>query len=130
MKKYNIKPVPAPRMTQSDKWKKRPCVTRYFNFRDKINATDIVINKGGTVIIFDIAMPKSWSKKKKAEMLHQPHNQKPDTDNLSKAILDALFIEDKEVYNFIPYKFWSDEDAIYIEQTRPKTRDELIKTGD
>ena len=127
MKKYNIKPVPAPRMTQRDKWAKRPCVTKYFKFRDKINTTDLTVNKAGTVIIFAIAMPKSWSKKKKAEMLHKPHNQKPDVDNLSKSILDALFIEDKEVYNIIPYKFWSDEDAIYTEHTEPKTWSDLIK---
>jgi Holliday junction resolvase RusA-like endonuclease len=127
MKKYDIKPVPAPRMTQRDKWAKRPCVTRYFNFRDEVNSTDLSINKGGTIIIFDIEMPKSWSKKKRDEKRHQPHDQKPDIDNLCKSLLDALFIEDKEIYNIIPYKFWADKNAIHIEHTQSKAREDLIK---
>ncbi|HHE6457291.1 TPA: RusA family crossover junction endodeoxyribonuclease, partial [Proteus mirabilis] len=34
MKVFNIEPVPKPRMTQADKWKKRPPVLKYFAFKD------------------------------------------------------------------------------------------------
>lgn len=34
--------------------------------------------------------PKSWSKKKTAELINRPHTQRPDLDNCAKAILDAL----------------------------------------
>lgn len=44
------------------------------------------------------AMPKSWTKKKRAEMLYRPHAQKPDFDNVQKAIADGglnnIVIED------------------------------------
>lgn len=38
IKVYNITPIPKPRMTRSDKWKKRPAVVRYFEYKDKIRA--------------------------------------------------------------------------------------------
>jgi len=40
---YNINPVPKPRMTQSDKWKKRPPVLRYFAFKDECRIHDVEI---------------------------------------------------------------------------------------
>jgi len=126
MKKYNILPIPAPRMTQRDKWAKRPCVVKYFNFRNELNKTDISVNKGGTVLVFAMPIPKSKSKKKRLEMLHKPHDQKPDIDNLTKSVLDALFIEDKEVYNITAYKFWSEEPAIYVEHEKPKLWEEVV----
>jgi len=36
MKTFNVTPIGKPRMTQSDRWKKRDCVVRYFNFKDEI----------------------------------------------------------------------------------------------
>jgi Holliday junction resolvase RusA-like endonuclease len=53
---------------------------------------------------------KSWSKKKTAEHLHRPHLQKPDLDNLAKAILDGLnriaFADDAQVFEITARKVW------------------------
>ena len=71
---YNITPVAKPRMTRSDKWKKRPCVMRYWEFCDKVQGNNIRI-KSGDRIIFHVPMPKSWSKRKRDEMNGSPHKQ-------------------------------------------------------
>ena len=56
------------------------------------------------------APAKSWSKKKIAEHLHRPHLQKPDLDNVAKAILDGLnriaFADDAQVFEFSARKVW------------------------
>jgi Holliday junction resolvase RusA-like endonuclease len=39
---------------------------------------------------FWLSMPASWSKKKQAAHLWKAHAQKPDIDNLTKAVMDAM----------------------------------------
>ena len=55
-------------------------------------------------------VPASLSKKKAAERLHRPHTQKPDTDNLAKAIADGLnriaWADDSQVYELAVRKVW------------------------
>ena len=116
MSEYLITPVPAPRMTRSDKWAKRPCVMRYFAFRDEVKLRKVTIEPFGSHIIFYLPMPKSWSRKKKAKMLGMPHQQTPDTDNLGKAILDAVFGDDSHVYDIRFSKYWSDIGKIEIKE--------------
>ena len=106
-KSYLIKPVPAPRMTRSDRWKKRDCVMRYFAFRDEVKRLEIIVENGDT-ITFHVPMPKSWTNKKRAKMLHMPHQQRPDVDNLCKALLDSIFEEDSHIYDIRIRKFWTD----------------------
>ena len=43
------------------------------------------------VMLFQIKMPVSWSKKKKDSLRGKPMQSRPDIDNLVKAILDSLF---------------------------------------
>lgn len=111
MIRLNVPPTAKPRMTHSDKWKQRPVVLRYREFKDKIN---IEANLAGFRIgdafrvIFLISMPQSWSKCKRQDMNGQPHQQKPDTDNLTKAVKDALINEDSTVWNEHAMKFWTD----------------------
>ena len=54
--------------------------------------------------------PVSWSKKKTAAHLHRPHTQKPDLDNIAKAICDGLnriaFADDGQVYELTVRKVW------------------------
>jgi Holliday junction resolvase RusA-like endonuclease len=54
--------------------------------------------------------PKSWSKKKTAEHLSRPHTQKPDGDNIAKAIKDALngtaYHDDAQVSDLHVRKLW------------------------
>ena len=101
-----IDPVPKPRMTQRDKWAKRPSVLRYRDFCDKLRQHNAILNASGSEIIFVIPMPKSWSEKKKAEMAHKPHQQRPDIDNLVKAVLDALHDEDCHIWSITATKIW------------------------
>ena len=104
--KYNIHPVPKPRMTQRDKWMQRPAVMQYWKFKDDVR--DAGIELGEVVdVVFHVPMPKSWSKNKKLEMLHQPHQQKPDIDNYLKALLDAVLDDDSHVFHVTASKYWA-----------------------
>lgn len=112
-KQYNITAVPKPRMTQSDKWKKRPCVVRYFEYKDQLRELGCDLSDRFEVIFY-MPMPKSWSKKKKKEMYAKPHQQKPDLDNLVKGLKDAVLDDDSTVYQTHAKKYWSYEGFIKI----------------
>lgn len=114
---YKITPVPAPRMTQSDKWKKRECVLRYFAFRDEVRFKRVTIPDAGAHVTFTMPMPKSWSEAKKERMNHTPHQQTPDVDNLTKALLDSVFGQDCGVWDIRVTKVWGYEGAIEIRET-------------
>ena len=112
-----VNPMGAVRQTKRDKWKKRPVVERYHQFRDDLRYACKSNNfeLGDTFeIIFYIPMPKSWSKKKTIKTYNTPHNQKPDIDNLVKAVMDALMTDDKQVWKIKAEKRWSDSGSIMI----------------
>jgi Holliday junction resolvase RusA-like endonuclease len=114
---FNIKPCPKPRMTRADRWKKRPIVLKYWDFSNELNRQAIKLQyiPGDKVsLIFFIPMAKSWSKKKREQMLGKPHKAKPDIDNLAKAFLDALLDEDSYVYSLTAEKYWSNEPSIVV----------------
>lgn len=54
--------------------------------------------------------PQSWSKKKTAEHLNRPHVQRPDLDNIGKAICDGLnriaFADDSQIAEMNIRKVW------------------------
>lgn len=84
-----------PRMTQRDKWAKRPCVVRYRAWADlcrlmagKLPPADRVTGLHWTAFY---APPKSWSKAKREAAIGRLHRGKPDRDNVDKAVLDSLF---------------------------------------
>ena len=111
-----IVPMGKPRMTQRDKWKKRSCVERYHAFCDSLRAQVKAPASAGDVSwVAYFPMPKSWSKKRKAAMKGQPHRQRPDRDNIDKAILDALFKEDSGIYTGRLAKYWDDGQGARIE---------------
>lgn len=114
IKFYPVAPVAKPRQTQSDRWKKRPAVMRYRAFCDDLRARNCTFPESDSHVIFHMPMPKSWSKKKRAEMLGQPHQQKPDVDNLTKAILDAVLKDDSGVWDVRTTKRWSEIGCIEI----------------
>jgi len=115
IKVYDIIPVPKPRMTVSDKWKKRLPVVRYFEFKDQVKKAGITLPESGYHVTFILPMPDSWPKKKKALMINQPHQQKPDKDNLEKALLDAIFEQDCRVWDGRVTKKWGYEGKIIIQ---------------
>lgn len=110
-----IRPVPKPRLTQRDRWAHRPSVVRYYAFCDELRLKYPYPLKETALFNFYIEMPKSWSKKKRAAMLGKPHQQKPDIDNLAKAVMDALCEEDSYIYALHAEKYWADEPGIEID---------------
>jgi Holliday junction resolvase RusA-like endonuclease len=115
MKVIEIVPVAKPRMTQRDRWKKRPVVEQYWSYKDAIRAANIQLPPCYH-LHFIIPMPTSWSKKKKRTMAFTPHLQRPDKDNLEKGFLDALFEEDSAIWTGHVSKWWGDTGCIIIEE--------------
>jgi len=114
VKIYNITPIPKPRMTQRDKWAKRPIVLRYFAYRDEVRLKGVELPECNYHVIFVLPMPKSWSKKKKLIHKGQAHQQTPDKDNLEKALLDAVYKDDSKVWDGRVTKVWGDKGAIIV----------------
>ena len=116
----NIVPVAKPRMTQSDKWKKRPATDKYWKFKDDLKMLCFLCRwkpKDDLDVKFVIPMPISWSKKKRLKMNGQPHKQRPDLDNLIKAFKDALLIEDSHVHTYHNMKkVWGRSRAIILKR--------------
>jgi Holliday junction resolvase RusA-like endonuclease len=110
-------PMGAPRMVQSDKWKGREVVLRYFALKDAVRAACLAQNyqMGGVLTIrFELSMPKSWSQKKRDQMRGKPHQQKPDIDNMGKAVADSFNEDDSHVHTMILSKVWADIGRIII----------------
>jgi Holliday junction resolvase RusA-like endonuclease len=60
----------------------------------------------------EFEMPKSWSKAKRSKCMWNPHTQKPDSDNVAKAVMDGmrhLWSDDCVVWNLTVVKFWCDK---------------------
>lgn len=114
--RFDVVPVAAPRMTHADRWKKRPCVVRYFAYRDQVRA--IAAKQGFTLaeeflLWFQMPMPKSWSQRKRRMMFGEPCCVKPDADNLAKGFFDC-FGEDKHVWSVQITKTWHDKGGIVV----------------
>lgn len=121
-----VSPMGAPRMTQRDTWKKRPVVLKYRKFKDAMRAA--IAADSWTTLVLDLLgsanslswtayfpIPPSYSKKKAAALAGQPHRQKPDRDNVDKAIMDALFKEDCGIAFGTLAKLWDDGGGPRIE---------------
>lgn len=115
---YPITPCPKPRMTRGDRYKRpmRPEVARYWAFKDEVRIRGVVLPEDGAKVIFIMPMPKSWSEKKKKEMDGMMHKQKPDLDNLMKALGDAVYDDDSRISSLDRLgKQWGREGLIIIE---------------
>ena len=116
----DIVPIPKPRMTQRDSWKKRPVVMRYFSFVDEMKMKANLMGLSTLPmeikqIRYVLPMPKSWPKKERAIMNNQPHLPKPDMDNLRKALQDAICKEDSHIARVHKEeKIWGDKGKIII----------------
>lgn len=115
---YPIVPCPAPRQSRRDAWNPSDRVMRYRAFRDECALRRVSVPAAGAAITFVLPMPASWSGKKKAAMLGQPHTQKPDLDNLLKALIDAVYRDqcDGVVHHYRDLrKVWGEVGAIVVE---------------
>ena len=125
---FDVIPVSAPRMTQSDRWKtdpnhpdinrrQRPAVTRYFKYKNELKQAAKEMNyemKPVLDILFIMPMPNSWSKKKKEKMNGLPMKVKPDTDNLIKAVKDTFCQNDSHIWKEISEKRWGYKGSVII----------------
>lgn len=102
-------------MTQRDKFNKRPCVMKYRAFKDEIRLKKVTLPKSGAHIVFVLPMPKSWSEEEKKKHFAQPHKKTPDKDNLEKALLDAVFSDDCEIWDSRVSKIWGYTGKIIID---------------
>ena len=114
---FDIIPVPKPRMTRSDKWKKRPIVMSYRAFKDSFrlicNQLQYKMEMPYEAIYF-IPMPDSWSEKKKKKYLGMPHEVRPDVDNIDKAVFDSLGVDDSFIWWSDSQKRWAYHGSILI----------------
>jgi Holliday junction resolvase RusA-like endonuclease len=117
---YPITPQPKVRMTRSDKWRKRPAVVRYFEYCNRLRELGATLPECGSKITFFLPMPQSWSKKKREAMNGKPHQQKPDLDNLIKALCDAIHKEDQHIWQYEACKLWGVEGSIEVDDCRQK----------
>lgn len=59
-------------------------------------------------------MPKSWTKAQRQALEGMPHEQKPDRDNLEKALLDSVYGEDQHVWDGRTTKLWGQQGMIIV----------------
>lgn len=128
---YDIKPVPAPRQSERDKWKPSKAVLEYRAFRDAVGWRKVELPEDFFHVVFLIECPRSWSQYKKTKMIGHPHKSgdqpdgsfvkecKPDADNLAKALIDAVFrnVDDSHVWNYTTTKLWAGASGIVISET-------------
>jgi Holliday junction resolvase RusA-like endonuclease len=121
---FNINPIGKPRMTQRDKWLNPPRkpILMYRLAKHGMEAYALQHNYTlGEVINvkFVLPMPDSWSGKKKERTNGQPHQSKPDIDNLLKFIMDALLPNgDQLVHTVTATKVWGYEGKIIFYEER------------
>jgi len=122
---FNIAPVPAsrPRVTRWSTFYPK----KYTAFRQELGvlldsycltpSQDLLYVK----LDFHVQIPKSWSKKKKAEKDTRFCDNNMDVDNLCKAVLDSCeghyYENDKQIVMIRARKFWSLDGRIEYEQS-------------
>lgn len=104
-----VVPMGKPRMTQRDQFIERDCTTRYWAYAATIRS-QVSVPRDCTELSFTayFPMPDSWTAKKKAAMQGTYHHDKPDIDNVAKAILDSLFENDSVIAVSHQAKLWDD----------------------
>jgi Holliday junction resolvase RusA-like endonuclease len=116
--RLDVEPIGKPRMTQRDKWMKRPPVVRYHLYCQHLGLLCNECNykvEETLSLTFVLTMPKSWSNKKKLSMDGKPHQSKPDLDNLIKAFKDALCEDDSFVHTYEKItKVWGEQGCILV----------------
>lgn len=115
----SVIPMGAPRMTRRDRWKRRPIVLRYFAFRDALRAecAGHPIDPHEVSWVAYMQFPNSYTKARRERLRGQPHQTKPDRDNIDKAVLDTLFPDDSRVSDGHLRKVWDDGNGPRIEIT-------------
>lgn len=92
-------PPGKPRMTKSDKWRKRSATDKYWVWANAIKVAvagcippAAMVAEVNWTAYFE--PPPSWSKKKRVAAIGTRHRSKPDLDNIAKALSDTLWPDD------------------------------------
>lgn len=124
---YPIKGMAKPRMTGRDKWKGRTIVLKYHAFKDEVRIRRLRLDLDHFYhVIFVLPMPKSWTAARKNSHDFMPMQNVPDKDNLEKALLDALYQQDKAAWDGRVTKVWGREACILICQHNMDVRPHSI----
>ena len=111
-----IVPQSKPRLTHQGRFSQT--AKRYYAYCDALRAlaTAQRYTPGETLsLTFVLPMPASWTKTQRRARNGQPHQQKPDLDNLIKAFKDALYQNDAIVYAYgMMQKMWGETGYIDI----------------
>lgn len=102
---FDTLPVPKPRMTQRDRWAKRPCVLRYRAYGDELRLRGIRLPHRYS-LIFVLPMPAGWPAEMKRAMNGQPNLRRPDATNLAKAVEDIVHAKDESLWDARSRKYW------------------------
>ena len=95
-----------------------------------MRAAGVELPESGAIITFILPMPQSWSRKKRIETHGKPHQQKPDLDNLLKALADAVHEEDCRIWNYGSItKLWGETGAINIGAAAYGKKEEPVFKG-
>ena len=132
LKLYDVTPTPAPRQSQRDAWKPSGPVLRYRAFRDEVTLKIHTLPEDYFHAIFLIPMPQSWTKKRKRACNGMKHPQKPDKDNLEKALVDAIYRhgDDSHIWNSSATKLWAWTGGILISDNYIKIDDPGLEHPD
>jgi Holliday junction resolvase RusA-like endonuclease len=73
------------------------------------------------VVVATFAPPASWSAGRRTATIGTPHTQKPDADNIAKAVKDALnrlaWTDDAQVAELTVRKLWGEIEGTRVEVT-------------
>jgi Holliday junction resolvase RusA-like endonuclease len=112
--RYDVTPVPKPRQTRADVWKRRPAVLRYRAFADELRAKVRRTPLPSGVcfhVVFVMPLPKRFG----ARGIGLPHTIRPDFDNLAKSFADALFPDsDAHLWDMRITKVWGEKGEIWV----------------
>lgn len=111
---YPVDPVSAPRQVRRDIYDPSPHVLRYRAYQDDLRLRHVQIPQPFSHLIFVLPMAASWTQKKKAQHHGMPHQQRPDKDNLEKAVLDSVFGEDCSVWDGRVSKLWGERGLLIV----------------
>jgi Holliday junction resolvase RusA-like endonuclease len=108
-------------MTRRDTWANsnvRPAVQKWRAFANEVKRLGITV-QDGDALTFCVAMPTSWSAKKRREHEGQPHRSKPDLDNLIGGLFDAAMPDgDQHIAELgACRKVWASDGQIIVDRT-------------
>lgn len=101
-------PVAKPRMTRRDKWKQRECVLHYRAWCDLARLVAFGNPLKKTMLSKPTVLNARFYFASGKQHRTGPHIVKPDFDNCSKALADALFHNDQMIYKSHIEKYWCD----------------------